>query len=499
MKKRVIFLTVLSSMVMGTLAATAVSVTMSHNSDSTTSESTTKKVGDTYFALNNQPSSLPDLTTAAQMGVDAVVNVDVTKKIKVQRNSFGGGQIDPFELFFGPSSQRNNDQAPQYEEQERKGGGSGVIIAADGYIVTNNHVIDGADEIKVTLNAGDSYTAKLIGADPSTDIALLKIEASELPFLQFGNSDNLRLGEWVLAIGNPYGLNSTVTAGIVSAKGRALGVLPNSIMGIESFIQTDAAVNPGNSGGALVTTDGSLVGINTLIKSPTGTYTGYSFAVPSEIARKVVGDIRQYGIVQRAMLGIAMQEITPEWIEKMGKETGITQREGVYVPQVNENSAADMAGIKQGDVIMEINDTKITSPVAVQEIIARYRPGDKVKVTVKRKGEVKHFDVTLRNKKGNEQLMTRSDVDIVKELGAELLPINDRAKKELKIKGGLQVIEISSNGLLARSKVKRGFIITAINERPVNSIDDINRIDEELSSIDGVYPNGQIVSYQIVK
>lgn len=497
MKKRLILLAVLASVITGGLSAFAVSSIVENKraADATAYFEPAASPADVHFTQSaGGASGLPDLTRAAQMGVEAVVNIETIQKIEV--SSAEGGVIDPFEFFFGPGRGRGGQQAPQ-REQERRGGGSGVIISADGYIVTNNHVIDGATEVKVTLNSGDSFKAKVIGADPSTDIALIKVEAADtLSFLQFGNSEKLLLGQWVLAIGNPYGLNSTVTAGIVSAKGRSLGVIPNSQMGIESFIQTDAAVNPGNSGGALVSTDGELMGINTLIKSPTGAYTGYSFAVPSNIARKVVGDIRQYGMVQRALLGVAMQEITDEWIEQMGEQTGIKTREGVYVIEVSPDGAAAAVGIKKGDVIVQINDTKITSPSMVQEIIARYRPGDKVKIAIKRSGEVKPFELTLRNRSGREELMSRTDVDMIKELGAELRPVSDKTKKELKIRGGLQVVSINPSGVLAKARVKVGYIITAINEQSVNGVEDLNRITDKLTSIEGIYPDGRMVSYQ---
>lgn len=496
MKRKVILLTVAISIMAGAISAFGVGFVMNKSklsSDGISSTYSEKNSGDAYFTKTSQAASLPDLTTAAQMGVEAVVNIEATKKI--QANQFQGqGGMNPFEFFFGPGSGRS----PQRQQpQESKGGGSGVIISKDGYIITNNHVIEDASSIKVTLNSGDSYQGKLVGADPVTDIALIKIEADELPLLRFGDSESLKLGEWVLAIGNPYGLNSTVTAGIVSAKGRSLGLMQSpQQMSIESFIQTDAAVNPGNSGGALITTDGSLVGINTLIKSPTGTYTGYSFAVPSNIARKVAADLRQYGIVQRAMLGITMQEITSDWIEQFGKEHDITERAGVFVYDAAQNGAAATAGVKKGDVITEINGTKVNTPSMVQEIISAFRPGDKVKIVVKRGSSVKQFDITLRNRSGNEQLMSKSDVDMINELGAELRPVGEKLRKELRIRGGLQVISMKEDGLLSRSRVKLGYIITAINEQEINSIEDLNRITEKLESIDGIYPDGRIVSYR---
>lgn len=497
MKRKAILLVILAAAVTSVISAAAVSSFVSNRAlaDSVQPFMPAPSAADTYFTQSSTPlSSFPDLTVAAQMGVEAVVNVETTQKIV--RSNVGGGAIDPFEFFFGPSMGRGQGAVPE-QPQERKGGGSGVLISADGYIVTNNHVIENADNIKVTLNSGDSFKATLVGTDPSTDIALIKIEPKKtLAFLSFGDSEEMKLGQWVLAVGNPYGLNSTVTAGIVSAKGRSLGVISNSRMGIESFIQTDAAVNPGNSGGALTTIDGALMGINTLIKSPTGSYTGYSFAVPSNIARKVVGDIRQYGVVQRAMLGIAMQEITDEWIEQFGEKNNVKTREGVYIAQITADGAAAAAGIKQGDVIVAINDTKITSPSMVQEIISRYRPGDKVKISVKRADSVKPFGVTLRNRSGSEELVSKTDVDMLKELGAELREVGDKTKKELKIRGGLQVVSIKEGGVLAKAKVRIGYIITAINDQSVERVEDLNRITDKLTSIDGIYPDGRMVSYQ---
>ena len=484
---------VLASVVAGALASLSVWAMVPADRSNHTAWAPVQQAADTYFTQSSYQGSLPDLTSAAQKGVEAVVNVTTTQR--VQSYGGGGGSIDPFEFFFGPGFGGRGQSQPQ-QPQERKGGGSGVVISADGFVVTNNHVVEGADKVKVTLNSGDSFDAKVVGTDPSTDIALLKIDTpTDLPFLSFGDSDALRLGEWVLAVGNPYGLNGTVTAGIVSAKGRSLGVGSNQ-MSIEAFIQTDAAVNPGNSGGALMTPDGALVGINTLIKSPTGTYTGYSFAVPSNIARKVVGDIRQWGIVQRAVLGVAMQEITDEWIEALGKQNGIKTREGVFVAEVMEGSAAEAAGIKKGDVIVKINNQKATSPSAVQQIVAGFRPGDALAVEIKRGDAVKQIQVTLRNRSGREELMAASDVDMLKELGATLREVGDKAKKELKIRGGLQVVEIKPGGVLAKAKVRTGYIITAINEVPVSKIEDLNRITDKLTSIDGIYPDGRMVSYQ---
>ncbi len=316
--------------------------------------------------------TLPDLTYAAQRGVEAVVNVETLARTRT---------MNIYEYFFGGGRSSDDEQQG---ELRRSGGGSGVVISDDGYIVTNNHVIDKAQEVRVTLNSGESYTARLVGTDPATDIALLKIDAAEeLKFITFGDSESLKLGEWVLAIGNPYGLNSTVTAGIVSAKGRSLGASRGAQMGLESFIQTDAAVNPGNSGGALITATGQLVGINTLIKSPTGSFAGYSFAVPTQIVEGVVGDLLEFGEVRRALLGISMQT---------------TADNEVIVAQVVQNGAADSAGMKQGDIIVAINDHLVRSVGEIQKKILEYKPQQEIEILVKRGGELKHFEVTLRNR-----------------------------------------------------------------------------------------------------
>lgn len=513
MSKKVILVSTFAAILAGTLSAVAVSYLASNENKIITLEHPTTKTSDVYFTQNTQMASLPDLTTAAQKGVDAVVYVETMARYqqssRSQQQQRGGG-YDLFDFFFGPSYREQQQQQQQQQPQSQKnsqeegyrklGGGSGVIISEDGYIITNNHVIDGADKIQVTTNAGDRFTATLVGTDPSTDIALLKIEASySLPILTFGDSEVLKVGEWVLAVGNPYGLNSTVTSGIVSAKGRSLGASSSSQMSIESFIQTDAAVNPGNSGGALITTDGSLIGINTLIQSPTGSYTGYSFAVPSSIARKVVGDIREFGVVQRALLGVTMQEISNDWLEAYGKESGITERGGVYVYSVSKNSAAQAAGIKEGDVITHINSQLVDKSSTVQQIIASYRPGDKVNVTVKRDGKVKQFEVVLRNRVGKEELLSSSAVDMAKELGAELQDVSDKLKKELKIRGGAQITKINQSGLLAKSRVRAGYVITMINDTPIYSVNDLNNITDKLEYIEGVYPDGRMASFQIVQ
>ncbi len=440
-----------------------------------------------------QAEQYPDLTYAAENAVKAVVNIEAIQQVEMpQRRGY-----DPFLEFFGiPQDYGRGDGRPQYREQ--RAGGSGVIISEDGYIVTNNHVVDGASKLKVKLNDGRSFDAKLIGKDSATDLALLKVEGKELPTLAFGSSDALRLGEWVLAIGSPFDLQSPITAGIVSAKARQLGAIPNDFR-IESFIQTDAAVNPGNSGGALVNTHGELVGINTLIKSQTGSYVGYSFAIPESIVRKVVVDLKEFGVVQRALLGVQFRVVDQDFLDTEGKELGIKDLGGAYVAAVVEGGAASEAGIRKGDVILDIDGVKIVEPSTLQEQIAKRRPNDTVKLSVKRDGKVKQFDVTLRNKAGKTELVTKEDVDVVDALGGKFADAGAKLCRELDIKGGVQVVGIKADGILARARVKQGFVITHINDRPVYSLNDMQRMTEKVRSIDGVYPNGRSASYTLVE
>lgn len=436
----------------------------------------------------------PDLTYAAENAVKAVVNIEAIQQIEVpQRRSY-----DPFLEFFGiPQEYGNDGSRPQY--REARAGGSGVIISKDGYVVTNNHVVDGATKLRVKLNDGRTFDAKLIGKDSATDVALLKIDGDDdLPTLPFGSSDALRLGEWVLAIGSPFDLQSTITAGIVSAKARNLGAIPNDFR-IESFIQTDAAVNPGNSGGALVNTRGELVGINTLIKSQTGSYIGYSFAIPESIVRKVVVDLKEYGVVQRAMLGIMFRPVDQDFLDSEGKELGIKELGGIYVASVVEGGSASEAGIRKGDIILSIDGVKVNDSATVQELIARRRPNDKVKISVKRDGDVKQIDVTLRNKAGKTELITKEDVDVVEALGGKFADAGTKLCRELDIRGGVQVVGVKSDGILARARVKQGFVITHINDRPVYAVSDLEHMTEKVRSIDGVYPNGRSASYMLVE
>ena len=440
-------------------------------------------VVDTHFASSVVRSEYPDLTYAAENAVKAVVNIKAT--ISVSSPAYR----DPFLEFFG---------YPQGgTKREAQAGGSGVIISSDGYIVTNNHVINNATTLSVKLHDGRTFEAKVIGSDPATDVALIKIDAEDLPTLPFGSSDDLRLGEWVLAIGYPMDLQSTITAGIVSAKARHLGAIDNK-SGIESFIQTDAAVNPGNSGGALVNTRGELVGINTIIKTSTGSYVGYSFAVPESIVRKVVMDLRESGVVQRAVLGISFRAIDQQFVDEAGEYTGIDKIGGIYVASVAEDGAASKAGIRKGDVITKVGGVEVNDSAIFLEQIGKRRPGDEVEIELRRGDKSIKTNVTLQNRSGETTLLAKDSVDVAEVLGAKLKDVAQSTCKELEINGGVQVVEILSGGLLERCRVKEGYIITHINDRPVRSLEDLDRMTQKIKSIDGIYPNGRASSYVLM-
>jgi len=430
-----------------------------------------------YTTMPATPEVLTDFTVAAEKAIHAVVHV----KTKAMRESYS---YNPFyEFFFG-------ERGPS-QPQPVMGFGSGVIISRDGHIVTNNHVIQGMDNIEVVLNDRRTFEAQVIGSDRSTDLALLKIDANDLTFLSYGDSDILKLGEWVLAVGNPYNLTSTVTAGIVSAKARNLNILQDQLA-IEAFIQTDAAVNPGNSGGALVNTFGDLVGINTAIASRTGAFTGYSFAIPVSIVKKVVADLKEFGTVQRALLGITIQDIDQE----LAKEKKLDNLDGVYVSSVRDNSAAKEAGIKEGDIVLSINGINLNSASALQEQVSRYRPGDNVKVMVKRDNKEKLFNVTLRNMEGSTGVVQKDD--LIAELGASFVPTSQEELSKLKIKNGVKVVSLSQ-GKLARAGIKEGFIIVKINNNQINTVEDIRSVLAKIKKggvyIEGVYPDGIVAYY----
>ncbi len=452
---------------------------------------TTPRAGN-HFA-SYQAEQYPDLTYAAENAVKAVVNIESIREVQYGGRSRG---YDPFYEFFGIPYGGGGYSEPQTREQ--RSGGSGVIISADGYIVTNNHVIEDATKLKVKLNDGRTFDAKLIGTDPTTDVALIKIEEENLPTLAFGNSNDLRLGEWVLAIGSPFDLQSTITAGIVSAKARQLGVIPDELR-VESFIQTDAAVNPGNSGGALVNIRGELVGINTVIKSSTGSYVGYSFAVPETIVRKVVVDLKEYGVVQRAMLGIRYRAIDDLFIEQLGEELGISKTGGLYVDEVVEGGAAEDAGLRKGDIITAVDGKKVNDASSMSEQMAQYRPGDKISIEYDRNGTAKKAQVTLKNKVGKAEPVTADTKDVAEALGGKFADVSQSLREKLEIRGGVQVTSVERDGLLAQSGVKEGFVITYINDRPITSLKDLDRVGDSVESIDGVYTNGRAMRYVIVR
>ena len=438
-----------------------------------------------------------DFTYAAEQTIHAVVHVKTVYKVENNRSQQrrAPSLLDFF--FDDPFGDNDNWYGYPQQPRESRGSGSGVIISPDGYIVTNNHVIDRANEVEVTLNNRQTFTAKVIGTDPSTDVALLKIDANDLPYLTFGNSDDVKIGEWVLAVGNPFDLTSTVTAGIVSAKARNLGTISNTnTMNIQSFIQTDAVVNRGNSGGALVNTRGELIGINSAIASTTGTYAGYSFAVPSQIAKKVVDDLKEYGVVQRALLGVQMTDFTPE----TAKELNITAKDfkGVLVTEVLSGSAAEIAGIKKHDIITKINNTDVNNAADLQEQIARYKPNDKITVAVVRDEKMKHFDVVLRNKVGGVNIVKSND-ELFESLGATIEELSNSELQHMRLNAGLQVKSVNK-GKFQDAGIRKGFIITRVNNISVSSVDKLKEILNDATGgvlIEGIYANGKREFYAI--
>lgn len=437
-----------------------------------------------YSSFNN--GGMVDFTQAAEISVNAVVHVMTIIESKQSEYSY-----DPFlEFFFGERG--NQRQAPK----RQMGSGSGVILSQDGYIVTNNHVVDGSDNVTVVLNDKREFKATIVGTDPNTDLALLKIDATDLPTLTVGNSDELKVGEWVLAVGNPFNLTSTVTAGIVSAKARNINIL-TSDMKIESFIQTDAAVNPGNSGGALVNTHGELVGINAAIASQTGSYSGYSFAIPTSIMSKVVADLKEFGTVQRALLGVQIQDINAEF----AKEKEIDILEGAYVAAVGENSAAGEAGIEKGDIITHINGNKVKSVSETQDQISRFRPGDKVKITYIRDKKSKTAEVILRNVNGETSMIKQVSAST---LGATLTPMSPQKLQQFGLNNGLEVSKVVKGGKFNQAGIPNGYIIVRINNMEVSSQTDVDRIvnnlkkqQEQALFISGIMPNGKVVYFAV--
>lgn len=443
----------------------------------------------------------PDFTKVAESSVHAVVHIKSTVKSDASGRRQQRQMIDPFEYFFGFGDR--GGRSYDYTPQPSVGFGSGVIISKDGYIITNNHVIDKATEIEVTMNDNRKYSAKLIGSDPNTDIALLKIEGNDFSYISFGSSDDLKVGEWVLAVGNPFNLTSTVTAGIVSAKGRGgIGAGAGGDMTIQSFIQTDAAINPGNSGGALVNTDGQLVGINTAIYSQTGNFAGYGFAVPISIAAKVVADIKEFGTVQRAVLGVMISDVSVAKESKDEKAKDIKVSEGAYVGGFADRSPAKEAGLQEGDVIVAVNKTKVRNVGELQDQINRYRPGDKVDITVARGSNHKDMTVVLKNSSGNTSVVKKTDGLAI--VGAAFKDLNNDQKRQYGVSSGVEVAGVDNGGKFSKEGISKGFIIMKINNQAVSSAEDVESIIQAVGRsqdkglfISGFYPNGRTKYYAI--
>ena len=426
--------------------------------------------------LSSAPAAQPvDLTYAADKALPTVVYIRNTQNSKTQTVEYAdpfADFFDPFGGFFGRGN--NGKQKRQVQTPKRVAAGSGVIISKDGYIVTNNHVVDGADELTVTLNDNTEYSARIIGADKTTDLALIKIDGKNLPAITIANSDNVKVGEWVLAVGNPLGLNNTVTAGIVSAKARTMGE------GVSSMIQTDAAINQGNSGGALVNTNGELIGINAMIYSQTGSNIGYGFAIPTTIMNKVVDDLKKYGTVQRAMIGIRGTDVNVyvDAEKEKGNEVDLGTMEGIYIAEVVEDGAAEDADLKEGDVITHIDGQKVTKFGELTGIIAQKRPGDKISLTYLRDKKKKTTTLTLKNEQGNTKVVKNADMDV---LGADFRPVTESTRKQLDITYGLEVIKVSG-GKMKDAGVPKGFIIQRVNDEPMKTVDDLQNVVKAAST-----------------
>ncbi|WP_241738185.1 trypsin-like peptidase domain-containing protein [Hymenobacter polaris] len=446
-----------------------------------------------------------NFVAAAAAVTPAVVHVMTEYKADPQASAQSRAmQMDPFlRQFFGdqiPQMRRRGGDDDE-ESQGGQGSGSGVIIAANGYIVTNNHVIDKASKITVVMDDKRKFDAELVGADPNTDLAVLKVKADNLPFVKYGNSDETKVGQWVLAVGNPFNLNSTVTAGIISAKGRNIGILAahnHDNMGIESYIQTDAVVNPGNSGGALVNTNGDLIGINSAISSHTGSFEGYAFAVPSSIVSKVVDDLLKYKVVQRALLGVHIQEVDA----RLASEKKLPTLNGVYVQGLNANSAAAAAGLKMGDIITDLNGVPVNTAAQLQEQVARYRPGDKIKVGYLRGNDKLLTTATLFNASNTTAVVKELPADAaVKYEGAKINPVASRLQNQLGIEGGAQITGIDKSNF-RETGMGDGFIITRIDKNPVRKPADVQAYLDQAKDgsgalVEGVYPDGRKAYYPI--
>ncbi len=453
----------------------------------------------TNYAQEDPVMSVPfDFTLAAEKTLPAVVHIRSTMQMgddEVAQSPFDFEHLpDPFREFFGVPRDRNGGSQPEREAPSRQGSGSGVIISTDGYIVTNNHVVDNANEVLVTLNDRRSYNATVIGVDPSTDVALIKIDEKNLPIIEFADSDRVKVGQWAVAVGNPFSLSSTVTAGIVSATSRNINIMQDRTP-IESFIQTDAAVNRGNSGGALVNLQGNLIGINTAIASPTGSYSGYAFAIPSNIVNKVVADLKEFGVVQRGFIGAMIRDVSND----LAKEKGLSSTIGIYVDSLTSNSAAGEAGIKSGDIIVSVDGQTVNTSPELLEKIGRHRPGDQVAITVLRSGKEKEVMVTLKNREGNTDRVTKRIVsDLASVLGAQFETISKEEADKFEIDGGVKVAGLGRGKLAQETDIKAGFIITKVNRQKVTSAAQLQKILENEEGgvlIEGIYPGSKKTVY----
>lgn len=485
-------------------ASTAASSESASASSQTASSSSSLLKATTPVSTGSAASSGSlDVSSVAESVMPSIVSI-TNKSVQEVQNYFS---------MFGYGGQA--------QEVESTSVGSGIIIGKNDtelLIVTNNHVVEGADTLSASFIDNSVYEATIKGTDSDNDLAVIAVPLSsisddtmsQIAVAAVGDSDSLKVGEQVVAIGNALGYGQSVTTGIVSATDRTLSssdssdsnaLISSTVTTKETptYIQTDAAINPGNSGGALVNTRGELVGINTLIKSQTGTYMGYSFAIPSAIVKKVVVDLKEYGVVQRALLGVSYREIDEEFVEAFGEEYGIRETGGVYVADVSEDGAAKAAGIRKGDVITAIDGIRLGNNTNLAEIMSRYRPNDKVTISVKRDGKTKQFEVVLRNKAGKAELLSRDYVDVAESLGGRFAEINDRTRRELRIENGIRVTEVRPGGVLARARVKEGFVITHINDRPIRSVADLDRVTGPVTYIEGVYPNGRAISYSLVQ
>ena len=435
----------------------------------------------TLYTTDDKGEYVPlDFTAITDKVVEGVVHIKATQLAAAQSEL--EDIPEPFRDFF-----RNSPFGPRSEgPQARVGTGSGVIISKDGYILTNNHVVDGATDLEVLLHDNRTFKAKVVGTDPTTDLAVIQIKADDLPALEFADSDRAKVGEWVLAVGNPLGLNSTVTAGIISAKARNINILRDEQYAVESFLQTDAAINPGNSGGALVNLQGKVLGINSAIASPTGVYAGYGFAIPSNLALKVADDLIQYGVVQRGVLGVMIRTVTAD----LAREKDLSIVQGAYVDSLMENSAAGKGGIKKGDVIIRVGDNDIHTSSELQEVIARHRPGDVVQVTVNRHGKEKTFDITLNNRRGKPKLVEKEAETLFDILGIEAEAIPESLAKKLDIHGGVKITELHQGLIRQQTQMRKGFIITKVNGEEVNTPKELQKMLENHEGgvmLEGVY------------